>query len=75
MKEIITYSEYLQLVGLKKISDNLKERIDDVEKAIADIIGEKKNGGYYDWSSDITYSGYTIDYFLSEQVKIKVEKI
>lgn len=74
MKDTITKEDYLKLLGLKKISEDLNDKQHAVEASIASIIGEEKSKyGSYDWSGDIIYSGNTIDYFLSQQVEIEVE--
>jgi hypothetical protein len=75
MKSTISTKERLQLIGLLALAERYSKQQSAVEEAIADILGDPKEGGYIDGHiSDALYDdGHRDADGLLKRLKIAVE--
>lgn len=57
-KKTITKAQHLQLVGLLALAKRHNERLDDIRRAVAEIIREEDDHGH---ASDIVYGDRDLD--------------
>jgi hypothetical protein len=72
-------TEYLQVVGLLALAPRHNQALKDIEEAIAAVVGEEPDGGYYGHVSDAVYNGYSADKLLAKlgaerKIKAKARK-
>lgn len=64
-KKKISLGDYHSLLGLKTLADINKRQADEIQNAIASIIGEKKDKyGYYETTSDWYYDDSSVETLL-----------
>lgn len=69
-KASITQTEYVQIVGLLAIAKRHMRTIEDIEKALREIIGQTGDNGH---CGDAIFCNYTADELL-EKMEVKVQK-
>lgn len=63
-KRTISKSKYLQVVGLLTVAKKQMAAIRETEAALAELLGEKGDDGYFGLCSDAIYSDHTAEYLL-----------